>query len=82
MLQASFVPILKPLPHLAQFLHVSTVLFIGQLYSYCPEAPNGRVKYVAHRASCSFLHHKILQSKTSKPLKDFPQSRGTGILQK
>ena len=52
MLQASFVPILKPLPHLAQFLHVSAALFIGQLYSYCPEAPNGRVKYVAHRASC------------------------------
>ena len=23
-----------------------------QLYSYCPEAPNARVKYVAHRASC------------------------------
>ena len=21
-------------------------------YSYCPEAPNARVKYVAHRASC------------------------------
>ena len=28
--------------------------FIGQLYSYfCPEAPNGRVKYVAHGASCN-----------------------------
>ena len=26
--------------------------FIGQLYSYYPEAPDGRVKYVAHRASC------------------------------
>ena len=26
MLQASFVPILKPLPHLAQFLHLSAVL--------------------------------------------------------
>ena len=26
MLYASFVPILKPLPHLAQFLHVSAVL--------------------------------------------------------
>ena len=26
MSKASFVPILKPLPHLAQFLHVSAVL--------------------------------------------------------
>ena len=23
-----------------------------EVYSYCPEAPNGRVKYVAHMASC------------------------------
>ena len=30
-------------------------LSIGQLYSYCPEAPNGRVKYVAHRASCYYF---------------------------
>ena len=59
-LYASFVPILKPLPHSAQFLHVSAaVLFIGQLYSYCPEAPNGRVKYVAHRASCIPLNSFI-----------------------
>ena len=28
MLQASFVPILKPLPHLAQFLHVSAILLV------------------------------------------------------
>ena len=29
--KTSFVPILKPLPHLAQFLHLSAVLFIGAL---------------------------------------------------
>ena len=28
MLLASFVPISKPLPHLAQILHVSAILFI------------------------------------------------------
>ena len=36
----------------AIFTCIRCILFIVQLYSYCPEAPYGRVKYVAHRASC------------------------------
>ena len=33
---------------------------IGQLYSYCPEAPNGRVKYLAHMASFYQYFERIL----------------------
>ena len=31
---------------------------LHEVYSYCPEAPNGRVKYVAHRASCSDIGYR------------------------